>query len=633
VAELILPQLGVRLGKVAADYVELSAGDLMYYDKANGIALIPVVERTASRAAGSYRLHRRQAPDDDATVTGADIGPSIVLVKATETSANAANAGHSALDIRHYRAHAPRKLWDGAQGVLVLLLYEVDIESPDSISTIAAGIAAVLADQDQDPLRCIVPSTAIGQAEDNPSLSAAQPALRPAMERRTAKALDTPAVTALCFAFGSCQYTSGIVDGTPQIGGLVPGPADQSYARLAARLKRSEPSERPQLLVLAGDQVYVDATAGLFDPATADGRFRRPYEQFFSSPFVQEIRRQIQICMMLDDHEIDDNFENDDDAARQLLKPGRASYIEFQRDVGPLPTAMPRARNRQRMWLRDPKKKRLKWPADVDQGLSCAVTLRGYDFFFVDSRTERQKRTAQDFDRKHMLGRRQMIELLQWLDKDNPDGRPRFVVSPSILLPRRLSTLEHPATALLSDAWDGYPRSQRLLLRWMARRRISDVVFLSGDEHRCCTASATFDSTDPPIVVRSIHCSGMYAPFPFANSIPEDFARKETLRVYAPFPFANSSLEATKPGQAPKLKPERTWAVTSKFFPPGQGFGVIHVQPEPDRWTVRVTFDLDSGESTDSFSFQRPSPTARKRAIWPRIGRKRDEDRWRTRGA
>ncbi|RYY53330.1 MAG: hypothetical protein EOO24_64410, partial [Comamonadaceae bacterium] len=67
----------------------------------------------------------------------------------------------------------------------------------------------------------------------------------------------------LCFALGSCQYPAGLLDADV---------AEASYRQLLAVLDQGTEATCPQFLVLAGDQVYVDATAGLFDPAPADAR-------------------------------------------------------------------------------------------------------------------------------------------------------------------------------------------------------------------------------------------------------------------------------------------------------------------------------------------------------------------------
>ncbi|MGD8236242.1 MAG: hypothetical protein PVJ65_08825, partial [Chromatiales bacterium] len=49
------------------------------------------------------------------------------------------------------------------------------------------------------------------------------------------------------------------------------------------------------------------------------------------------------------------------------------------------------------------------------------------------------------------------------------------------------------------------------------------------DEHLSCDATITIQREGmEPVVIHSIHCSGLYAPLPFANSRPEELVLNET---------------------------------------------------------------------------------------------------------
>ena len=137
------------------------------------------------------------------------------------------------------------------------------------------------------------------------------PVLAPAM---TARATE-PAAQPFTFALASCQYPAGLVDGTPQAFGhgdshgdgqgegqtMPPGPADASMLRLAARLVDPNDHCRPSLLVLTGDQIYADATAGLFDPRAgrvpaprsslrdAEHWLSVPYQKWYGSVGAQSV--------------------------------------------------------------------------------------------------------------------------------------------------------------------------------------------------------------------------------------------------------------------------------------------------------------------------------------------------------
>jgi hypothetical protein len=151
---------------------------------------------------------------------------------------------------------------------------------------------------------------------------------------------------------------------------------------------------------------------------------------------------------------------------------------------------------------------------------------RGLHFFLADTRTERQARRACDFGDKLIMSDKQFLKLRSWLVAPERSLAPKFVLTSSILLPRRLTTARDEACGLHSDAWDGYPRSLQALLVWVCDHQVQNLVFLSGDEHLGCEASITVRRIDgvASVSFRSVHCPALYAPYPFANSVEEDFA-------------------------------------------------------------------------------------------------------------
>ena len=121
----------------------------------------------------------------------------------------------------------------------------------------------------------------------------------------------------------------------------------------------------------------------------------------------------------------------------------------------------------------------------------------------------------------------QFRALTRWMENPTVRMQPKFVLTSSIVLPRRLSSAEgtQGSGALHSDSWDGYPRSLHALLKHVCDKQVDRLVFLSGDEHVGCDATITVrrrrDGRSARF--RSVHCPALYAPYPFANSIPADF--------------------------------------------------------------------------------------------------------------
>ena len=304
------------------------------------------------------------------------------------------------------------------------------------------------------------------------------------------------------FVFGSCQYSAGLVDRHL---------AYRSYRRLAERIEDKEVN--PQFAILTGDQVYVDPTAGIVDPRIAYDKYDLPYRRLFENRYVRKVFRSLPAYMMLDDHEIGDNWQplpgGVSAEQRDDFRKGLRSFFKYQRginisgDFG--------VNDLHRRWYR--------FVHSTSNGNKAP-------FFISDTRTERKSRDLESIfcDASTIMSDTQFSELTDWLDENK--GGLQFVVSPSILLPRKKPKYGKPGgkLAIQSDSWDGYPVSLDRVLGHLAEKKINDVVFLSGDEHLSCDAKITISDKPGNVLVqsRSIHCSGLYAPFPFANSKHND---------------------------------------------------------------------------------------------------------------
>jgi phosphodiesterase/alkaline phosphatase D-like protein len=305
----------------------------------------------------------------------------------------------------------------------------------------------------------------------------------------------------------------------------------------------------------------------LFDPSTRFDRFVLPYESLYRSRAVRDVLRRLPAYMLLDDHEIDDNWEpaaGADPRKDPHLQEGRRAYLDFQRRATP-----PRAAAGDH--------------AGDDDPLWFSFARGGFHFFMADTRTEREARGAATIERARIMSEAQFGKLLGWLDAQDR-LMPKFIATPSILLPRHLRAIQngHPASALRSDGWDGYPRSLQRLLAHIADKQIRNVIFLSGDEHLSCVARATVTSlqTGRSVSVYSIHSSALHAPYPFANSIPEDLVEKET------FSFAPAGT-----GHGYRC------AVSVERFIPGDGFAVLRVYREGGAWRFDCEFDRAGGRA------------------------------------
>ncbi|MCF3131368.1 alkaline phosphatase D family protein [Streptomyces olivochromogenes] len=117
-------------------------------------------------------------------------------------------------------------------------------------------------------------------------------------------------------AFGSCRWAAPPADGTDPVG---PDALDS----LAARMAADPDGERPDVLLLLGDQVYADETSGatrrwlaarrdLADPPgsqVADyEEYTRLYYESWLDPEVRWLLSTVPSCMIFDDHDVIDDW-------------------------------------------------------------------------------------------------------------------------------------------------------------------------------------------------------------------------------------------------------------------------------------------------------------------------------------
>jgi cholesterol oxidase len=450
-----------------------------------------------------------------------------------------------------FRVEAPLDWWQSAPaGVLMALLYDrsATVYDPEARINVGRGFPVDWAGQ-LAHFKSALPPTAVAaiaglpdripeEIEQRLAELLAQPAAD--LEEGLIE-LATPAPDTLTFAVASCQYPANFLDGDV---------ATSSYARLRRRVEAPDAPSRPACLLLIGDQVYIDATAGLFDPSALSDRYDLPYERLLRTKPLRHILRRVPLYTMLDDHEIEDNWEPPSGDPKSLDR-GREYYLAYQRMAEPRPA-----------------------PADR---LWYAFNVGRFPFFMADTRTERDPRTAERFADARIMKEPQFKALTAWLDGQKTRNVPMFIASPASFLPRHRKATHGPAGAgaLHSDGWDGYPKSFHAVVEHIARNAIRNVVFLSGDEHiSFATTAAICDGRGNEVTrFHSIHSSGLYAPFSFANSSQDNLACCE---VFSSGPY--------------------TCHVSTEFAPAGDGFALLHAAQDNGGWRIRCLFDREAPE-------------------------------------
>ncbi|MDM4766255.1 alkaline phosphatase D family protein [Pelomonas sp. SE-A7] len=234
-------------------------------------------------------------------------------------------------------------------------------------------------------------------------------------------------------------------------------------------------------LLMIGDQIYADDLGGL-SPDDKLSEFLKRYRAAFGQEHLRALMASVPTYMLLDDHEIENDWPSKATAQDQLVLYPRAmhAYQIYQCSHSPLFNATPEGRiegQLEKYWY------------EFSDGTA--------DWFMLDTRTERRAGSGQ------MLGARQMQKLREWLLDGS--GRIKFIVSGVPMFPDLGSEG--------ADKWGGFPGQRKEILDLVFEHQIPRVVMLSGDVH--CSFSCYLEREDKPgFVVHGVVASPFFWPYP-----------------------------------------------------------------------------------------------------------------------
>jgi alkaline phosphatase D len=391
-------------------------------------------------------------------------------------------------------------------------------------------------------LRDRLPDTAAIQQE----LMEFQPEVCEATFRTFKKASETGP---LAFLVGSCRYP-GLLWKIKE--------ADRIFGPMFDHFDDDRSVNAARFTLMVGDQIYADVLNKNVPVLRADTyeEFQERYLTAYGAPNLRRLMRRSPTFMILDDHEIEDNWTQDqlrDNAKHLLFNVAISAYMNYQWSHG---------------------------PRTFGQYLYYSFDCGSYPFFVVDTRTQRFKDDHKGLRDNYLLGRptidprhpSQLRRLLDWLTQCQKErgNVPKFIATSSVFVPNamneRLDPYLPPAVDAAnprppfpesvekqvyeanrlrredSDSWPAYPKTRGTILKHIVENKIQNVVFLAGDIHCSNVAEMEFDGEGSELRAFSITSSAFYWPFPFADGDPNGYVHdSKDVRQMDPFPILGTS--------------------------------------------------------------------------------------------
>ena len=327
----------------------------------------------------------------------------------------------------------------------------------------------------------------------------------------------------LSFLIGSCRYPGFLFKRKR---------ADRIFRPMLDYVQNNPDEKNPRFVLMVGDQIYADMFNRMIPIGLADTfeEFQSRYHDAFGSRHMRDLLRSVPHYMILDDHEIEDNWTQDrieDRRSRMVFNLAIDAYRSYQWSHG---------------------------PRNFGQRLFYSFDCGDFPFFVLDERTQRYKEDVEDeLHDNHLLGHptlhgpaepSQLDLLIRWLSKqhDAQGNVPKFIVSPSVFVPNSIRTAQgsrqdeqskkrSDRRKNASDSWPAFPNTRRRILDHIVANNIQNVVFLSGDIHCSCVATMHFKGSDQAKRLKAfaITSSALYWPFPFADGEPSGYVHDSTV--------------------------------------------------------------------------------------------------------
>ena len=300
------------------------------------------------------------------------------------------------------------------------------------------------------------------------------------------------------FAFGSCFRPSKEEAGT-------------IFKSLEVQRLGWEPSPADKLrfVLMIGDQIYPDDwefnglwkyNQGQKKGAQSLADYRNVYLHAWSNEHLGKLLRNLPAFMILDDHEVDDDWHWTDAERRKASFSGWARFVRWLKGRPPEERRLTAERVRDALkayWehqgMHSPP---MVLPPGLDDhgryvmerhhpgSLAYSFTYGAAAFFVLDTRTMRFRNSRE----RRLLGDGQWHVLKEWLLRVKEEYPVKFIVTSS-------SALYTMFIDFLGDRWSGFRGERDALLRFIGEQGIQNVYLIAGDLHS--SHSMTAECGDP----------------------------------------------------------------------------------------------------------------------------------------
>lgn len=337
-----------------------------------------------------------------------------------------------------------------------------------------------------------------------------------------------------------------------------------SQAQASAPAQTPTELKPPALMLMLGDQIYADATAGMLDPATPTERFTERYNQAFglgNSPKTARLLRTLPVLMTPDDHEFRNGWP-DEGPIMANGDEGKAYATATQ---------MLQAYQS----LTNPNKKSGSYMLDTGP---CRLIV-------LDTRSNRIE------GEPHLISPADMGLFEQWISS----AGERFVCisTGSVVLPRLHKDVSPANPVAVPDGFERSEQQRGTILRLCAEHAAGRFALLSGDYHIAAAVQiyrvGSQDGPDLPIGC-AIVAPPLYAPLRYINTLPNEVIQSERL---------DAKHHHLGPGLELEIRPCKSLSDPIAPLRPmeGSGYGLTQIQRTGGQWCVTVGMQLNQYEA------------------------------------